>query len=64
MSDTTTAKALADLLGDALQACTARGMQPPFVLCVVDADGSPFWLHTDSAEVEFEGDIYPRNSDP
>jgi hypothetical protein len=53
--------ALADLLGNALRACAARGMQPPFVLCVIDADGSHFWLSTDQTEVEVEGDAIPKN---
>jgi hypothetical protein len=57
--------ALADLLGNALRVCAERGMQPPFVLCVIDADESrsPFWLSIDriDVEIEIEGDIIPRN---
>jgi len=53
--------ALADLLGNALRVCATRGMQPPFVVCVIDADESrkPFWLSIDRIDVEFEieGDI-------
>jgi hypothetical protein len=53
--------ALTELLGNALRMCAAREMQPPFVLCVIDADGNPFWLSADSTEVKFDGDIFPRN---
>jgi hypothetical protein len=55
--------ALADLLGNALRVCATRGMQPPFVVCVIDADETPFWLSIDriDVEIEIEGDIIPRN---
>jgi hypothetical protein len=48
-------QALQDLLNNALGVCGVRGMQPPFVICVIDADETPFWLRTDSTEVEIHG---------
>jgi hypothetical protein len=65
MSDMTERQRMVDLLGNALQACAARGMQPPFVLCVFDADdGSPFWVATEGTEVKLDGTEHTQGAIP
>jgi hypothetical protein len=39
---------------DALRTCVAKGMKLPFVFCVIDDDGTPYWLKTDRVEVEVD----------
>jgi hypothetical protein len=51
-------------LPKALQMCAARGMWPPFVLCVIDADGSSFWVATKVTEVKLDGTEHTQGTIP